>query len=233
MPVSDENGKISIDWKKYGIQLDIKPAADQDNNITTIVHAIVSRLDSSNAVTLSSTKVPALAKTEATATVNIPSGMTMAIGGLMNTEDSTTITRIPLLSNIPILGELFKHNSTSRDKREIIILLTPKVVNETTPALMTEKMQETYNEGRKDDQNRKKVDLNNPQKEEEKPVTKQEGKPKSTPAEKVKSAEPENKVQESSEKAAETEVEKGNQPDDSILGKYLNRNVLPKEKSTK
>ena len=233
VPVSDENGKISIDWKKYGIQLDIKPAADQDNNITTIVHAIVSRLDSSNAVTLSSTKVPALAKTEATATVNIPSGMTMAIGGLMNTEDSTTITRIPLLSNIPILGELFKHNSTSRDKHEIIILLTPKVVNETTPALMTEKMQETYNEGRKDDQNRKKVDLNNPQKEEEKPVTKQEGKPKSTPAEKVKSAEPENKVQESSEKAAETEVEKGNQPDDSILGKYLNRNVLPKEKSTK
>ena len=233
VPSSSNSSSNTIEWKEYGIKLEIKPTVDLDGNITSIVHAMVSRLDYSNAVTTNSISVPAIASREATASVNIPSGMTMAIGGLMNTEDTRTVTRIPLLSNIPILGELFKHNSVSRDKREIIILITPRLVNETTKASMSEKMHDVYNEGRKDDQNRKKVDLNNPQKEEEKPVTKQEGKPKSTPAEKVKSAEPENKVQESSEKAAETEVEKGNQPDDSILGKYLNRNVLPKEKSTK
>lgn len=154
---------------------------------------MVSRLDYSNAVTTNSISVPAIASREATASVNIPSGMTMAIGGLMNTEDTRTVTRIPLLSNIPILGELFKHNSVSRDKREIIILITPRLVNETTKASMSEKMHDVYNEGRKDDAQQKQVDLNQA---------------------------PEQKTEEI-------------KPDDSVLGKYLNRNVLPKEKSTK
>lgn len=193
VPSSSNSSSNTIEWKEYGIKLEIKPTVDLDGNITSIVHAMVSRLDYSNAVTTNSISVPAIASREATASVNIPSGMTMAIGGLMNTEDTRTVTRIPLLSNIPILGELFKHNSVSRDKREIIILITPRLVNETTKASMSEKMHDVYNEGRKDDAQQKQVDLNQA---------------------------PEQKTEEI-------------KPDDSVLGKYLNRNVLPKEKSTK
>ena len=245
VPVPSTNGSSNtFEWKEYGIKLEIKPTADADNNITSIVHAEVSRLDYSNAVTTNSIAVPAIAKREATASVNIPTGMTMAIGGLMNTEDTRTVTRIPLLSNIPILGELFKHNSTSRDKREIIILITPRVVNETTSALMSDKAYNVYKEGRKDDADRKPVDLNQPlpQKTEQKKnednssQAKSVQKPdtgRSTEPALKQSADTVKQSESIAKQAAESDENTENQQDDSILGKYLNRNVLPKEESTK
>lgn len=73
--------------------------------------------------------------------------MSMVIGGLLNSEDGKTVSKIPLLGNIPILGEFFKHTSRTRDKRELIIIITPHLIAEDTQWPMSDGMKEAFNEG--------------------------------------------------------------------------------------
>ena len=140
-----------MEYKPYGISLNIiNPTVDRQGNIQAKLNAEVSRLDWSNGVTANGYRMPGLSTRSAQTEVTIPSGMTMAIGGLLNSEDTKTITKLPLLGDIPILGELFKYHNDSRQKSEIMILITPRVVNERTPVRMTEKMEETFQESRRD-----------------------------------------------------------------------------------
>lgn len=104
--------------------------------------------------------MPGIATRSAYTTVNIPSGMTMVIGGLLNSDDANTIQKVPLLGNIPILGELFKYHNKSRQKTEIVVLITPRVVSEETPARMSPDMEDAYNDSRREVRDMKQVDVN-------------------------------------------------------------------------
>ena len=146
VPVNND-GKVSIDWKEYGVKLTIEPVADQMEKITSKVHAEVSRLDYANGVVQNGFSIPALATREAEAVIHVSNGMSMIIGGLLNSEDGKTVTKIPLLSNIPIIGEFFKHTSRTRDKRELIIIITPHLIAEDTQWPMSDQMKEAFNEG--------------------------------------------------------------------------------------
>ena len=162
-PVSAGDGKTSVEYKDYGIVLDLtNPTVDTAGNITSRLHATVSRLDWSNAVTVDGFNMPGLSTRSADTMVNIPSGMTMVIAGLMNSEDSKSIQKVPVLGNIPLLGELFKYHNNSRQKSEIIVLITPHIVNETSSVRMSPKMEQTYNDERREQQGMKEVDVNAP-----------------------------------------------------------------------
>ena len=146
VPVNND-GKVSIEWKEYGVKLNIEPVADQMDKITSKVHAEVSRLDYANGLVQNGFSIPALATREAEAVIHVSNGMSMIIGGLLNSEDGKTVSRIPLLSNIPIIGEFFKHTSRTRDKRELIIIITPHLIGEDTQWPMSDQMKEAFNEG--------------------------------------------------------------------------------------
>ncbi len=167
VPVDHRDGGQTIEWKDYGIRLHIRPTVDEDGMITAEVHAGVSRLDPSNSVVTSSTTVPAITAREAHSIVHLNNGSTMVVGGLLNSEDVKTVSKVPLLGDIPIIGEFFKHTESSTERRELIILITPVVVDEDTPARMSEKMQDYYNKGREEEQKRKDVDVNADRKTEE------------------------------------------------------------------
>ncbi len=167
VPVTDGNGSESIQWKDYGIRLNIRPTMEEDGSITAEVHAGVSRLDYTNIVTTSATSVPGVTAREAHSIVHLSNGSTMVVGGLLNSEDVKTVSKVPLLSAIPIIGEFFKHTESSTERRELIILITPVIVNENTPARMSEKMQDYYDTGREEAKSRKDVDLNEDRKAEE------------------------------------------------------------------
>ena len=155
------NGATTVEYKNYGISLNlVEPTVDRSGNITSRVIASVSRLDWGNAVTANGFRMPGLATRTASTMVNIPTGMTMVIGGLLDSDDSKTIQKVPLLGDIPILGELFKYHNTSKQKSEIMILITPRIVNETTPATMSSSMRDTYAQMRQDDAAREQVELN-------------------------------------------------------------------------
>lgn len=154
-------GATSTDYKEYGIGLDLHaPTVDRDGNVTTELETQVSRLDWGNAVTKDGYRMPGIATRSAYTTVNIPSGMTMVIGGLLNSDDANTIQKVPLLGNIPILGELFKYHNKSRQRTEIVVLITPRVVSEETPARMSPDMEDAYNDSRREVRDMKQVDVN-------------------------------------------------------------------------
>lgn len=163
IPYSSSNGfgSTTTDYKEYGIGLDLHaPTVDRDGNITTELETQVSRLDWSNAVTKDGYRMPGIATRSAYTTVNIPSGMTMVIGGLLNSEDAKTLQKVPFLGNLPLIGELFRYHNNSRQKSEIVVLITPRVVNEETPARMSPDMEDTYNDSRREVRDMHQVDVN-------------------------------------------------------------------------
>lgn len=162
IPVSDGNGNVSIDWHEYGMKLNIEPVVDSEDKITSKVHAEVSTLDYSHGVKIDSFSVPGIATREAESEVNVRSGMTMAIGGLINSEDAKIVSKIPLLGDLPIIGRFFRHTSNTRDKREVIILITPTLVADDTPVPMSRRMKESYEASERTARNRELVETGKP-----------------------------------------------------------------------
>ena len=162
VPISDGNGNVSVDWREYGIRLNIEPKVDSEDKITSKIHAEVSTLDKASSVKIDSYSIPGILSREADTEVNVHSGMTMVIGGLINSEDSKSISKIPLLGDLPIIGRFFQHTSKSRDKRELIILITPTLVSDDTPSPMSQRMKASYEEVERIVRNREQVKTNQP-----------------------------------------------------------------------
>ena len=144
----------TIQFKDYGIILQCKPIVDDDEKITVAVHAEVSNL-SGQAVD----GQPIISTRHAEAVVNLMSGTSMLIGGLMDSSEIKNVQKIPLLGNIPILGEFFKYSYRSRNKRELIIILTPTIVESTDYAEMSTDMKDTYLGGETEAKARESVHL--------------------------------------------------------------------------
>ena len=187
-PKSDGNNNISYEWKNYGIRLNIDPVVGEDDSVTADVHAEVSTLDYDHQVVTSQGTMPGIRSRNVHSLVHIDPGKTMVIGGLLSTDDAKVVKKIPLLSSIPIIGEFFKHHANTNERRELVILLTPRIVNQDEPAQMSEKMTDWYAEGQYEADNRNLVDVNDPPlpKEVEKKLEKEEKEAKEKEAEKYK-----------------------------------------------
>lgn len=119
---------IAIEYRPYGITLNIQPTIREDGNkIDLDVQPAVSSLDFANGITVSGFEIPALKERSAQTKVTIPDGGTLGIGGLLKKEDSETIRKIPVLSEIPIIGELFKHRTFQEGRSELVIFVTPRI----------------------------------------------------------------------------------------------------------
>lgn len=133
IPVAYDNNKVSVEWKEYGIKLDIEPLVDSRERIHSKVKAEVSDIDNAttHAVDLGGNiKIPALRTRRAESVVDMLSGSTMAIGGLISSEESKQITKFPLLGDLPVIGRFFRHTAKSKERKEIVILVTPTLVSE-------------------------------------------------------------------------------------------------------
>lgn len=161
-PKSDGNNNISYEWKNYGIRLNIDPTVAEDDSVTAEIHAEVSTPDYDRAVTTTAGTMPALRSRNVHSLVHIDAGKTMVIGGLLSTDDAKIVKKIPLISSIPIIGEFFKHHTNDSEKRELLILLTPRIVTQDDPAQMSDKMTEWYAQGQYEADQRNLVDVNNP-----------------------------------------------------------------------
>ena len=161
-PKDSGNNSTTFEWRDYGIRLNIIPVMESDQKITAEVHAEVSAPDYTRTVTTSAGTVPSMRSRNVHSLVHMDEGYTMIIGGLLSSEDAKTVQKIPLLSSIPIIGEFFKHTNKTNEKRELIILVTPRVIDGDTPAEMSDKMKEWYAQNEYEAQNRNQVDVNNP-----------------------------------------------------------------------
>lgn len=136
VPKADD-GDVSIEWKDYGIKLNIEPIVQNNGSIDSKIQTEVSSLDYSNAVSQNGFSIPALATRNADTHIMMKPGMTMAIGGLISSDQSKSVSKIPLLGDIPVLGHFFRSTSRTKARKEIIILLTPMLVDSDYMPIMT------------------------------------------------------------------------------------------------
>lgn len=221
-----DNNSTSVEYKPYGIKLNLlSPTVDTSGNVTSRVFAEVSRLDWNNAVTVNGFKMPATVNSSAETMVNIPSGMTMVIGGLLDSNDTKNISKIPLLGDIPFIGELFKYHNDTKEKSEIMILITPRVVNETTPVAMSQKMKDAYAEDKQEQAKLPKVDVNDPDLKSSK-QEKKEKKAKEAAAQKEKERRAEAQAAKASKEKKSAAAKEKKESQGSLLDKYLDHSVL-------
>lgn len=132
VPVNTDDNTVTVEWREYGIRLEIEPIVQQDDGVDTKIQTEVSSLDWSSAVNATSAtgvRIPGLLSRKANSHVLMQPGMTMAIGGLISSTESKSVSKIPLLGDIPILGQFFRNTSKTRERKEILILLTPILVD--------------------------------------------------------------------------------------------------------
>lgn len=121
-------GSIIVQFKSYGVLLNVTPRILEDGFVSMHVAPEVSTLDQANAVLLAGFRIPAFKVRKAESDVTVKSGETLVIGGLLQDEDIDLIRKIPGLADIPILGELFKFREKSRVRTQLVILVTPEIL---------------------------------------------------------------------------------------------------------
>ncbi|MDB5809178.1 MAG: flp pilus assembly protein secretin CpaC [Betaproteobacteria bacterium] len=118
----------TITYKDYGIKLSIMPVADNSGNVSTIIKTEVSSIDNSVSVQGN----PGFLTRSTDSEVNVQAGQTIIISGLVNSDLAKDVQRLPGLSNIPILGELFKSTNFRSNRTDLMIFVTPTVYDPTS-----------------------------------------------------------------------------------------------------
>jgi len=129
--VAGENGQVSVQFKKYGVVLEIKPVIKSEDSIDVELKSEVSCPDESVFVSLSGNIVPGILSRSISSELNIKSGATITIAGLNQTRKERIKVGVPLLADIPVLGVLFGKNKIITKKTSIVIFVTPTILEET------------------------------------------------------------------------------------------------------
>jgi len=129
VPQASNGGSvITIEFKNFGVGLSFTPTLIAGNRISMRVQPEVSQLDFSNEIRIGTTVVPGLTIRRANTTVELASGQSFAIAGLIQNTSQVANQSLPGLGDIPILGELFRSNKFQRQESELVIIVTPYLV---------------------------------------------------------------------------------------------------------
>jgi len=128
IPIAQSLGAVTIEYKQYGVGLAFTPIVLADGRISMRVRPEVSELSNEGAVRLNDFLVPALTTRRAETTVELGSGQSFMIAGLLRNTNTNDITKAPFLGDLPILGALFRSTSFRRQETELVIIVTPYLV---------------------------------------------------------------------------------------------------------
>ena len=129
IPISQGLGTTSIEYKRFGVSLSYTPTVLSNGRISMRVRPEVSELSSQGAITISGFQVPALTVRRAETTVELGSGQSFMIAGLMSNSVQSTVKKLPGAGDLPILGSLFRSTHFQKGETELVIIVTPYLVN--------------------------------------------------------------------------------------------------------
>jgi Flp pilus assembly secretin CpaC len=129
---------ITIEYKQFGVIMEITPQVIANDRLRIKLAVEVSDIDPSLALTISGFSVPGFRTRREETVLDVASGETFAIGGLLQTTDSKTVEKLPVLGDLPILGSLFRSTEFKRSTTELVILLTPQLLAEADNAVRGE-----------------------------------------------------------------------------------------------
>ncbi len=131
VPVSQENGTITIEFKPFGVELNFIPRVVDGDLINLELKAAVSSIDASNGIDLDSVRVDGFKRRETSTTVELRDGESFAVAGLLQDDFRDLNNQVPWLGDIPVLGALFRSAEYQREQSELVIIVTPHLVTPT------------------------------------------------------------------------------------------------------
>lgn len=131
VPIVDSQGALSVSFKEFGVGVAFTPTVLSEGRISLKIETEVSELTNSGSVVLSNISIPALKKRQANSTIELPSGGSLAMAGLISEDVRQNIDGFPGLKDLPILGTLFRSTDFVRNETELVVIVTPYVVKPT------------------------------------------------------------------------------------------------------
>ena len=128
VPVPDQDGRVTIQYKPFGVGLNFTPVVLSNKKINMQVAPEVSDLDFSRAISMGGFVVPSLTTRRVSTVIELADGQSFAIAGLLKEDVREIISKFPVLGDIPILGALFRSSSFQKNETELIIIVTPHLV---------------------------------------------------------------------------------------------------------
>jgi len=119
---------VQITYKEFGVRLNFKPEVTDSGSIQLNVEPEVSSVDFSNAVTASGFSIPGFRTRRTHTTVELRDGETLVIGGLLSQDMTKTASKVPMISDLPVLGDLFKSSKFNKGESELLVLVSPSLV---------------------------------------------------------------------------------------------------------
>jgi pilus assembly protein CpaC len=133
IPIASSLGAISVMWKKFGIILNFTPTVIADGALHLKLSTEVSDVDPSRSVTIGGISIPGLTSRQSETTVRLADGQSFAIAGLLSDKIQSTVSKIPLLGDLPILGALFRSVSYQRNETELLVVVTAHLAKPVAP----------------------------------------------------------------------------------------------------
>jgi pilus assembly protein CpaC len=132
-PVAAQNNQITIQFKKFGVGLAFTPTVLGNGVINLKIEPEVSQLDPTNTVSVGNIAIPSIIVRRASTTVELRDGQSFAIAGLIQANTMTSSNQLPWITDVPVLGTLFRSASFIRKETDLVIIVTPRLVKPTRP----------------------------------------------------------------------------------------------------
>lgn len=133
IPVASDEGEVTIEFKDYGVGLEFTPTVLDDGQISLVIEPEVSQVDLSASYRIGDISIPGFSVRRARTSVDLRSGQSFVIAGLLQTENQMVSDKVPGLSNLPVLGALFSSREYRKRETDLIIIVTPQLVQPIAP----------------------------------------------------------------------------------------------------
>ncbi|WP_243360155.1 type II and III secretion system protein family protein [Fundidesulfovibrio terrae] len=127
VPIPQALGTVTVEWKKFGVELSFTPHVLSGDKISMKVQPSVSDLDYTRAIQIGSTQVPSILKRSTSTVVELGDGQSFAIAGLLREDARDTSKKFPGVGDVPVLGSLFKSSEYQKNQTELVIIITPRL----------------------------------------------------------------------------------------------------------
>ncbi|MGE3307393.1 MAG: type II and III secretion system protein family protein [Rhizobiaceae bacterium] len=134
IPVSEDDNRITVEYKKYGVSLDFTPTVLNDGLISLDIEPEVSSIDTSASYQMGNISIPGFIVRRARTSIDLKSGQSFMMAGLLQTQNDINTQRIPGLGKLPVLGSLFSSKAYQRRETDLVIIVTPYLVKPIDPS---------------------------------------------------------------------------------------------------
>ncbi len=134
IPVSQQNGVTTVEYKKYGVGLEFTPTVLSDGLISLDIAPEVSSIDTTNSIRVGNISVPGFIVRRAQTSVDLKDGQSFMIAGLLQTMNDVGIDKVPGIGNAPVIGSLFSSKNYQRRETDLVIIVTPHLVRPVDPS---------------------------------------------------------------------------------------------------